>query len=520
MSSGNISDYLTKRILTEKNIVTFRSLSRELGIHVNQAKTDLAEYYSSNVGGPERTHATYLISGEPHRLASRESNGVEDMEVDGEDFDGDVKETKVMLVDETDLEAKKSFLRIHSIHIYSLSPMPLNDLALVCYPTEALQDAEVQKPDLSIAVGRVSSADVELLAIVPKTKALATVAASSSISSRSPELQKFPSPRESPSINSTAKPKVKAEKTEDGPTLSGKINFGRAKPADLKRTDSKLKAIIKKEEPAEPSTSKATVEIEKKATRPEPKRGVKRKSALNMDDSEEEQSPPPAPPPAAKTSKAPSPSESKAKPLVRVKKGVVLSDDEDDGEPSQSKRFSKLKVSTSESEAETALRAMMEIDDDEVTKVSRHTTEPSQGDETDKDVEMDTAEDSQPDPLPTTKAKRKPKKEVPVGSNGLKKRRVIKSRSTVDAKGYFVTEDYSSYESVDEEEPETPLKTKVKNLKKSASVKTEAEEEPSLTKAAAKPQAKGAGTAGAKLKRGAGSKGPNALTNYFGKSTK
>lgn len=35
------------------------------------------------------------------------------------------------------------------------------------------------------------------------------------------------------------------------------------------------------------------------------------------------------------------------------------------------------------------------------------------------------------------KPQRKPKKEVPVGRNGLKKRRVIKSRMTTDDKGYF-----------------------------------------------------------------------------------
>ncbi|KAH8832728.1 hypothetical protein DL96DRAFT_1704781 [Flagelloscypha sp. PMI_526] len=81
------------------------------------------------------------------------------------------------------------------------------------------------------------------------------------------------------------------------------------------------------------------------------------------------------------------------------------------------------------------------------------TSEPEDG-----DIEME--DDS--DPAPVKKA-RKPKKVVPVGRNGLKKRRVIKKRKTVNEKGYTQTEDYSEYESVDEEETQevtAPKKSK------------------------------------------------------------
>ena len=45
----------------------------------------------------------------------------------------------------------------------------------------------------------------------------------------------------------------------------------------------------------------------------------------------------------------------------------------------------------------------------------------------------------EPEPAraPTRKTRRKPKKGVPVGRNGLKKRRVVKSRMATDEKGYF-----------------------------------------------------------------------------------
>jgi hypothetical protein len=53
-------------------------------------------------------------------------------------------------------------------------------------------------------------------------------------------------------------------------------------------------------------------------------------------------------------------------------------------------------------------------------------------------------EDREPEPEPEPKPKParkrqqgKPKKDMPVGRNGLKKRRVVKSRMTTDDKGYF-----------------------------------------------------------------------------------
>lgn len=93
-------------------------------------------------------------------------------------------------------------------------------------------------------------------------------------------------------------------------------------------------------------------------------------------------------------------------------------------------------------------------------------------------------------PKPAPK-KRRPKKVIPVGKNGLKKRRVMKSRSTVDDKGYMgesesfrpktspsschfasVFDDYSSYESVDEEvEAEATAKDKGKGKSSARSTK-------------------------------------------------
>ena len=80
---------------------------------------------------------------------------------------------------------------------------------------------------------------------------------------------------------------------------------------------------------------------------------------------------------------------------------------------------------------------------DQVTRVSRTAaasepaTTPPISDVDMDDHESGPAPESEPVPAPTRKPQRKPKKQVPVGSNGLKKKRVVKSRMKTDDKGYF-----------------------------------------------------------------------------------
>ena len=80
---------------------------------------------------------------------------------------------------------------------------------------------------------------------------------------------------------------------------------------------------------------------------------------------------------------------------------------------------------------------------DHVTKVSRTvslsdaaTSPPATDVEMGEDREPEPEQEPEPVHAPTRKP-RKPKKEVPVGRNGLKKRRTVKSRMTTDEKGYF-----------------------------------------------------------------------------------
>lgn len=156
----------------------------------------------------------------------------------------------------------------------------------------------------------------------------------------------------------------------------------------------------------------------------------------------------------------------------------------------------------------------------------------------------DDAEDIDDDiePVPKIKRKKAVKKIIPIGRNGLKKKRVIKTVTTTDAKGYFgeksyllfcwlqtstdsasyaVSEDFSEYESVSEEEsePEPPKTTKKKSgdkaggMKKAATLKTEEDSVASKPAPKAKPKPK-VSSSSAKAS-GNGQKG--GISAFFGK---
>lgn len=151
-----------------------------------------------------------------------------------------------------------------------------------------------------------------------------------------------------------------------------------------------------------------------------------------------------------------------------MKKGVVYSDEDDDGEVRMPGQRRLKRKSTVTSDSEISLRAMMDIDDglflplnvieswlikcveqvDCVSKVNkvypqREESEESEeeGNEPEKEATVPpaTSEDDESDCAPVVPKRRKPRKVVPVGRNGLKKRRVIKSQTTTDAKGYIRT---------------------------------------------------------------------------------
>ncbi|KAI0316909.1 DNA polymerase subunit Cdc27 [Amylostereum chailletii] len=475
-------DYLSKELVVDRNIVTFRSLSRALGIHVNDAKVELARYHTAFKDTPDAAHATYIITGYP----KRSEQGRNDMEVDdvGDEYDDeDVEETKIALVSEAALaDEKEEYYKVYSCYIHTLSPSPIREPDLICEPNQQIRGTEKQNGrDFALIVGRITGPHVKLRS--KKSKALAstsTGASSSKAKSRFPPLKKpgLAKPakpdsggkdqvkdKERPKDTEKDKGKEKgkeAEKAkEDKQTLkarpSGKLDFSKAstkpKPAPVPKAEPKAKPPPppqkEEEEESEESQPKPKVQEPKakfgppkrrpskrapsdeedKLLKVEPKRGMKRKSAILFSDSEDDASSPASattPPSSNPASRGTSIGATAAVTRGRAKRGVIFSSDEDeDLAPKPQPKEEEIPA----------------VDDDAMA--------------VDEDFE----------PAVKAKPKRKPKKEIPVGKNGLKKKRVVKQRTTFDEKGYMVTEDFSDYESVDEEEPE-PVKEKAAGRKK------------------------------------------------------
>ncbi|KAJ7483179.1 DNA polymerase subunit Cdc27 [Mycena latifolia] len=518
MSTQPIRDYLTKQLLIEKNIVTYRSLSRVLTLNVNVAKNELADFFALD---GQNLAATYLLSGQIQPVPNRYDEDV-DMDYGDDEYEDEeyVPQTEIILVGERELEsAQAQFARLESIHVYSLSPSPIRDAGLLCTPTEIVRNLDNKKgSEMATAVGKVISAQVTVstkpLPSWGNRKAPPPVAGSSKVTAAAPVVKK--------EDDTKAKEKEKAKAKPERPKATGKLDFSKAKAKPLKKEEEKPVKVKKEEEkPVKAEKSKnvsrppsvaRTIGEKVQAKMEESKRGTKRKSALASDseDEVEAKAAKPEPKPAKGTKrKSALASDSEDEPAaqaqssVRVRKGVVLSDDDDDDDD-DAPRATAL---DSDAEAEKDLRAMMDIDDDDVTRASRDELVPEpEPDDEPVDIDMSDGE-SKPAPV-----KRKPKKVIPVGKNGLKKRRVVKSKTRVDEKGYMVTDDYSEYESVDEEEeaPAPKSKPKAKDAAPAKPAKAQPKPKPAPAKSAPVKSAKSGGSSKPQ--------GQPTMASFFGKS--
>lgn len=184
-------------------------------------------------------------------------------------------------------------------------------------------------------------------------------------------------------------------------------------------------------------------------------------------------------------------------------------------------RVSHSRATSVPTSPETALESQPDFEPPE-PETKAEVSEVSDG-----DVEM---VDSDLDVKPKQVRKRKEKKVVPVGRNGLKKKRVIKSKRVRDGQflgtsngrtthsldgtdnhGVSVTVDYSEYESVDEEEPEEEATAKKPAAKdKKTSPKDKESKEPRKTIRAGQPIKRSGSSGGQKG-------GQGGLMNFFGK---
>ncbi|KAL1798994.1 hypothetical protein ACET3X_003031 [Alternaria dauci] len=447
MAEDNYQDYLVARVVTEQKPVTYRLLSRALKTNVNTAKRMLFEFHKyQNARKPHSVHATYLVTGTPKRtertngaLAQKgedadmrsspvvgstphaEGPGDSDYVSDSDDEETPapegVKETRVLLVREEDLEKTRSeFEDGSTAHIYSLEPGPLQILSILslCNHEVVTEFTDEDPLERWKVYGSIRNQHIKR-----RTAKYAPPTASSKAA-----------------VNPVTKPATKAattlgmkEKESSASARRGSASedntSGRSTPqpsagsATLKRSDSKSGA--KKE--------KATSDLFKSFAKAKPKAKEAEKSQEST----------------------PAPGEDESMQGMSEDEGDP--DDEPEIKIDEEKNEAARKAREERAER---LRKMMEDDDEEMP-------------------DAPATADSQPEAPSTaaTDATEPTEGEATVTvENGRRRgrRRVMKKKKVKDEDGYLVTKEEAVWESFSEEEP-APKKAKPAPAKPSSSAK-------------------------------------------------
>ncbi|KIO34329.1 hypothetical protein M407DRAFT_16864, partial [Tulasnella calospora MUT 4182] len=219
--AGQAASFIAKSIADNK-IVTFRVVSRELSIHVNEAKNQLASYYSSSKESGTSTYATFLVSGEVAVARAPESQDASSMDTSDIADSGSLStlERRIVLTGEEELEAVKSqFVNIFSVHVYSLAANRVKDAGLLMTSSTSVREIDGQRGvEHAKRVGMMVAPDVKWTPsagktpIQPKAQPLKPKNAAADAPQRATKPE--PLPDKKPGTLDWSKAKPKAEPSE------------------------------------------------------------------------------------------------------------------------------------------------------------------------------------------------------------------------------------------------------------------------------------------------------------------
>lgn len=484
--STDPSSLLTSWLQRDKKLVTYRLLSRELRIHVDEAKEALATFFDSHKD-KSNLDATYILIGQSAALADAKSQDITTAQTtdDQQDEDklvgssstpgsstaparsfldarvtrrqtsADVARQVIRLVPADQVEeARSSMQQVTSCHIYSISPGRLRDAAQL---TAVQHDLHTQQKYIDTWQQTNRGADLGVI-VNPQikdnhdpSKAIPSLGAASA-----PALGASKDTKQA--NNSTAKSQVKQEpESKTSLTTNAKsISAATAKPGG-KKAGLDWSRAKSKENDAKPAAAAKNEALSSN------KRSSARKALLGSDDEDDEDH------------------NSSRKAIL-----VDDDDDEDDGKPEKlgyaddesddgdikmtdslrgaaprgtGKRADARSQTKSQQAAQRKeLEAMMDSDDDnddvQIVEPSGATGSPKktgQGKDLDPDVEM--ADSTVTDIMIGTgsapaAAKRRVRKKRKIGSKKVRSK---------DERGYTVTKTVDEYESYSSEESDTPV---------------------------------------------------------------
>lgn len=513
-STSDCTSFLTSWLQRDQKLITYRLLSRELRIHVDDAKKNLAAFFEAHKAG-SNLNATYILIGRPlspqaqlaepaeveetaqteddDKLVGSSSTATSsaapmhsflESRVTRRQTEANIPRQVIQLVAADQLDAAKNKLhQITSCHIYSISPGRLGDaaqLTAVQHDLHTLQkyvdvwQQTKRGADLGVIVNPSIKDNYDPSKAIPSLAASHTPAVPASkdakqITSNAAKTE----PKAEPQTRapSTATKPASAASTASAGGRKGGLDWSRAKPKDAE-----TKAVVtKKEAPASNAS----------------KRSSTRKALLGSDDEDEDDE-------GNRVNDADD-DDDEDKP----EKLGYADNESDDGDVQMAdpvrgaapRGTGKRADARSQTKAQEAaqrkeLESMMDDDDDDLQVIepsgTSGTKKTGQGKDLDPDVNMadstitDTMNGSESTPAAPKRRVRKKRK---IGSKKVR---------TKDERGYTVTKTVDEYESYSSEESDAPavtgskrgagaLKQQAKQAAESRSASTSASASPAPT---------------------------------------
>ncbi|KAH7163609.1 DNA polymerase subunit Cdc27 [Dactylonectria estremocensis] len=406
--------FLSDRLLGEERPVTYRLLSRALGVHVNTAKEMLYDFHKSqNALRADSVHATYLVYGTKSSDIAAADGDVEmaSSMPDQDALSEDVTVTTLTLAREEELkDVLADYKKVTAIHVYSLAPFPQKDLSLLSDVATQLSEYSINEDASAAAKKYGTITNTQVRRRDRKGRSMATAPAAK-----------------------PAKPEPTASKPTPTPTSKAKPNPFAPKPASVD-----TKPV--KQEKVEPSSKDETPTSSAGKKPPALKKG---NSGGIMQSFARAAALPPRPKPA---------------PKKEEDTAMALSDDgeaDDTDLPAKKTVSDPDAVRAARKQREEALRRMMDDEEDE------EDAEASEKDDEPADEEMEEAPEPEPEPEPEAKKEEKePAEVVSSAGDGRRrgKRRVMKKKRILDEQGYMVTIQEPGWESFSEDEAPPPAK--------------------------------------------------------------
>ncbi|ROT41853.1 hypothetical protein SODALDRAFT_347001 [Sodiomyces alkalinus F11] len=426
--------YLAERLFTEDKMVTYRTLSRALKVHVNVAKAMLYDFHRwQNAMTHGKVHATYLVYGT--KKPEMQDDG--DVEMSGSSREGNTDEevfTQTLSLASQDRlsEVLSTYQHVTSFQVYSLSAHPLKQVQLLSDVTrEVLDYSHEDSAERSKQYGSMFNAHMRKRDRHGKRPQAAPVSSANPVEKKAAITP----------ASSSSGPKKPTEKTTE------------------KTTEKPTEAAAKvKEEPKDTAVKEEKPPAKtRKAAPPTLKRGASSSSGGIMSAFSKA---------VAKASSKSASASSTPKPEEQTT--PVLSDDgEDDSEAVPApKKVADDTAARAKKQREDELRLMMEESDGEESEQKEEDEEMGEDapieEAPEPEVEAEAEAEAEAEPEAKTKSKKReaePTEIISASGDGRRRgrRRVMKKKQTVDSQGYLVTIQEPGWESFSEDEtPSTP----------------------------------------------------------------